>query len=35
MYWGPNGLIIATGAPFGDYFLGSILGIFSKNLLKI
>jgi hypothetical protein len=32
--WGANGLIGATGAPLGPYFLENILGIFSKNLLK-
>jgi len=38
MYWGSNGLIGATGAPFDDYFKKNILGIFlkkpSKNLLN-
>jgi hypothetical protein len=31
---GPNELIGATSAPYGDCFLGNILRIFSKNLQK-
>jgi hypothetical protein len=31
---GANELIGAIGAPLGDYFLGNIHGIFSKNSSK-
>jgi hypothetical protein len=34
MYVGANGIIKATSTPLGDFFLGKILGIFSKKIFK-
>jgi hypothetical protein len=31
---GENGLIGTTNAPLNDYFLGNIIGMFSKNIFK-